>query len=152
MDKLVNAMKRVLADSFAFYLKTANYHWNVEGPNFYQFHTFLGDLYAEVLGSIDPIAEHIRALGAYSPGSFKRFSELSSIADEEAIPHDIEMIRRLLSDNTKLLNSLTAAQSAADDIGEVGVSNFLQDRIDIHKKHAWMLNSISKINSNPASN
>lgn len=151
MDKLINAMKRVLADSFAFYLKTANYHWNIEGPNFFQLHEYFGQLYAEVYGAIDPIAEHIRALGAYAPGSFSRFSELTTLSDETNIPADMEMVRRLLADNNKLLSTLSAAQQIADDVREVGVSNFLQDRIDIHKKHAWMLNAIVKSNSSGTS-
>ena len=144
MDKLIEAMKRALADSFAMYLKAHYYHWNVEGPDFAQFHGFFGDIYEEVYGSVDSTAEHIRALGAYSPGSLGRFSSLTSIEDEETVPAAVEMASRLGNDNQKVIASLKAAQTLADTVGEVGVSNYLQDRIDIHQKHAWMLRAITK--------
>lgn len=139
MDKLIEAMKKVLADSFAMYLKAHYYHWNVEGPEFPQYHGLFDTIYGEVYGSVDTTAEEIRALNAYAPGSFGRYSSLTSIEDENTVPKAIEMVSRLASDNQKVLTSLTNAQTLADSIGEVGVSNYLQDRIDSHKKHAWML-------------
>lgn len=139
MDKLIEAMKRVLADTFAMYLKAQYYHWNVEGADFYQYHGLFGDLYSEVYGAVDPTAEHIRALNAYTPGSLGRFQELTTIEDENTVPIAIEMINRIATDNQKVISSLKTAQALAEAVGEVGVSNFLQDRIDIHQKHAWML-------------
>ena len=91
MDTLVEMMRKVLADTFAMYLKAHNYHWNVEGPNFPQYHEFFGNLYEELHGAIDPIAEQIRALDAYAPGSFSRYMELSDIQDELNVPMGIEM-------------------------------------------------------------
>lgn len=139
MEKLIAAMKRALADTFAMSLKGAYYHWNVVGPDFFQYHGLFGELYAEIYGAVDPMAEHIRALGSYTPGSLGRFSELTTIEDENTIPPAIEMVTRYLNDNNKVIASLTEAQRLADSMGKVGVSNFLQDRIDIHEKHAWML-------------
>lgn len=139
MDKLIDAMKKALADTFALYLKAQYYHWNVEGADFYQYHNLFGDLYAEIYAAVDPMAEHIRALNAYAPGSLGRFQELTTIEDENAVPSALEMINRLGADNQKAIATLKAAQTLADTEGEVGVSNFLQDRIDIHQKHAWML-------------
>lgn len=144
MDDLIQKMKEVLATSFSFYLKAHNYHWNVEGPNFSDYHAFLGTLYTEVWGAVDLIAEHLRTLDAYAPGSYKRFSKLSRIEDEINIPHAIEMLNRLKIDNSKLIEVLTETQKLADQAGKVGLSNFLQDRIDIHEKHGWMLRSITK--------
>jgi starvation-inducible DNA-binding protein len=143
-EQLNDKMKAVLADSFAFYLKAHQFHWNVEGPNFPQYHEFLGNLYEEVYGSIDAIAEHIRALGVYAPGSFSRFSELSSIKDNRGIPTSAEMMNELVSDNQIVLSTLNEAYRLAEEYNEIGLSNFLQDRYDAHKKHAWMLSSILK--------
>jgi starvation-inducible DNA-binding protein len=141
---LADKMKVVLATSFAFYLKAHNFHWNVEGPNFPQYHEFFGKLYEEVHAAIDDIAEHIRAIDAYAPGSFTRFAELSIIKDEIAIPNPIEMCKRLHTNNDQLIKLLMEAQQLSETSKEVGLSNFLQDRIDIHKKHQWMLRSIIK--------
>ena len=142
MDTLVEQMKKVLAETFALYLKAHNYHWNVEGPDFPQYHEFFGNFYEEVYGAVDRIAEEIRALGSYAPGSFGRFKELSAIQDETSIPDHGTMVARLIVDNTTLLNTLNAAYKLAEQYNEIGLSNFLQDRYDAHKKHAWMLKSI----------
>jgi starvation-inducible DNA-binding protein len=99
MEQLVEALKKAQATSFAFYLKAHNYHWNVEGANFAEYHGFLGDLYAEVWGAVDAIAEHIRTLDAYAPGSFTRFQQLSSIEDEMSVPSGRAMMAKLLADN-----------------------------------------------------
>jgi starvation-inducible DNA-binding protein len=143
-EQLIEKMKVVLADSFAFYLKAHQYHWNVEGPNFPQYHDFLGDLYREVFGSIDSIAEQIRALGEYAPGSFSRYTELSSIADSRNAPSAVEMMSTLQGDNQIVLNTLMETYKLAEEYNEIGLSNFLQDRYDAHKKHAWMIRSILK--------
>lgn len=144
MDELVQQMKIVLASTFAFYLKTHNFHWNVEGPDFAQYHEFLGNLYEEAFGAVDPIAEHIRALNSYAPGSLSRFSQLSVIDDQINIPTALKMIKELELDNTKLKLELNKAYKLAESAGEIGLANFLQDRIDIHSKHGWMLRSIGK--------
>lgn len=139
MDKLIEAMKKVLADSFAMYLKAHYYHWNVEGPDFFQLHGLFDAIYSEVYGSIDSTAEHIRALGSYAPGSLGRYAALTTIEDENTVPVGMEMVNRLAMDNVKVIATLKVAQQLAEDMNEVGVSNYLQDRIDIHQKHAWML-------------
>lgn len=139
MEQLIEAMKKVLADSFAFRLKAQYYHWNVEGPDFHQYHGLFGDLYEEVDAAIDHVAEHIRALDAYAPGSFSRYLELTTIKDESTIPAALEMINRLAMDNQILLANLKVARDLADGLGENGIVNFLEDRLDTHQKHAWML-------------
>ena len=143
-DELVEKMKVVLADTFAFYLKTHQFHWNVEGPNFPQYHVFLESVYSEVYDSVDKIAEEIRALGEYAPGSFGRFRELSNIRDNTSAPSAFEMFSELQSDNNTVLNTLMEAYNLANRENEIGLSNFLQDRYDAHKKHNWMISSILK--------
>lgn len=144
MSDLNENMKVVLADTFAFYLKAHNYHWNVEGPNFSQYHAFLGTLYAEVWAAVDLVAEQIRTLDQYAPGSFERFKQLSSIEDELKIPSPMVMFTRLEEDNQKVIASLLAAQKEAEKENKRGIVNFLEGRIDIHEKHGWMLRAIAK--------
>lgn len=142
--ELVERMKVVLASSFAFYLKSQYFHWNIEGPNFPQYHELFGKIYEEVHESIDVTAEHIRALEAYAPGSLERFKELSNVMDETTIPSGIIMCQKLLKDNDTLISDLTYAYTEAEKAKELGLANYLQDRIDIHKKHGWMLRATSK--------
>lgn len=144
MDTLIEIMRKVLADTFAMYLKAHNYHWNVEGSNFPQYHDFFGNLYEELHGAVDPIAEEIRALDAYAPGSFSRYLELTEIEDELSIPSGVEMARRLSSDNEKVLATLNIAFKLANEFDQQGLSDFIAGRIDTHKKHGWMLRSITK--------
>jgi starvation-inducible DNA-binding protein len=144
METLQDIMKKVLADTFALYLKAHNYHWNVEGSNFPQYHDFFGNLYEELHGAVDPIAEEIRSLDAYAPGSFTRFMELTDIEDEVTVPAGVEMARRLMTDNERVLATLNMAFKLADTMDKQGLADFLAGRIDVHNKHGWMLRSITK--------
>ena len=144
MDKLIEALKRVLADTFAFRIKAQYYHWNVEGPDFKQYHDLFSDLYTSADANIDDIAEHIRALDAYAPGSFGRFAQLTSIQDENTIPAPLEMIARIAADNQKLHTGLMTAHALADELGQRGVVNFLEGLIDANEKTQWMLRATVK--------
>jgi len=144
METLIEMMRKVLADTFAMYLKAHNYHWNVEGSNFPQYHDFFGNLYQELHGAVDPIAEEIRALDAYVPGSLSRFLELTEIEDELSIPNGVEMARRLMVDNQKVIMTLDMAFKLADEFDQQGLADFIAGRLDTHKKHGWMLRSITK--------
>jgi len=141
---LVDNLKRVQADTFAMYSKAHYYHWNVEGPDFVQYHDFLGKLYEELFGVVDVIAEEVRALDSYAPGAHRMLMELTRIQDDNTIPSALDMMRRLLEDNDTVLEGLITAYMSADAAGELGLANFLQDRMDVHKKHRWMLRSILK--------
>ena len=145
MEQLIEQMKVALADTFTLYLKVHNFHWNVEGHGFPQYHEFFNDLSDELWTAVDPLAEHIRTLDAYVPGSMSRFLELATVQEDAAIPvGGQEMCRVLYTDNQKVIVSLIAAQLLATEAKEIGLANFLQDRVDVHKKHDWMLRSISK--------
>ena len=144
MDELIEQMKVSLASTFAFYLKAHGFHWNVEGANFPQYHEFLGDLWEETFGAVDPIAEHLRTLNSYAPASFARYSELSLIKDELNIPSAMSMMTKLTTDNATIIDQLTKTQALAEKNKKMGLANFLQDRIDAHEKHGWMLRSIIK--------
>ena len=144
MDELITALKRVLANEFAFFLKAQNFHWNVEGPDFFQYHELFGTIYTEVYGSIDVLAEQIRALGAYSPGSFTRFSQLSDLEDQVEIPVARSMIEKLLTDNLVVLESIELCFELAERNHKHGLSDALAARQDAHSKHGWMLTATLK--------
>ena len=144
MSQLGDAVKVALADTFAMYLKTHNYHWNVEGEDFFEYHKLFNKLYDELFEAVDVLGEEIRGLNEYAPGSFSRFSELTSIEDATTVPDGVTMAANLLKDNDKVIASLTNAFKLAEAADKVGLSNKLQDRIDIHTKHGWMLRSTTK--------
>jgi starvation-inducible DNA-binding protein len=102
VQALIEELKVAFASTYAFAAKAQYYHSNVEGPNFPQYHEFFGEIYEEVGGAIDKMAEHIRALDAYAPGSFNRLEELSDIRGDDTIVSGLEMAQRLLADNDKL--------------------------------------------------
>ena len=139
MEEVIQPLKVAFADTYAFYVKAQNYHWNVEGPMFAMYHEFFGKIYQEVGGAIDTFAEEIRAQNAYAPASFSRFQELTNINDEILIVKPEEMVSTLFTDNAKVLASLKAARDIADKYGENGLVNFIEERLDQHNKHAWML-------------
>jgi len=142
---LADALKTLLATSYAFVIKAQNFHWNVEGPDFPQYHEFLGNLYNEVYNnSIDQTAELIRQLDSYTPGSITRFAELSQIPDQTKIPRAELMIAELAQDNAKLLAMWKEAFPIAEQANEQGIADYIASRIDAHGKHGWMLRSILK--------
>ena len=144
MQELIEQLKVILGTNFDLYLKSHNYHWNIEGVNFPQYHSFLQDLYTEVYGSVDTIAELIRTLDSYAPGTLGRLKELTSIQESDDIPDAVTMMSNLQSENNIMRASLMTAYNTANDTGEIGIANFLQDRVQAHEKHAWMLRSILK--------
>ena len=143
-EELIKASKIAFSTEFAFYLKSAFYHWNVEGPDFVQYHDLFGKIYEEVLGSIDDFAENIRKLGGYTPASFTRFSALSELDDQIEVPPAQSMISELLSDNDKCVAILSRVYDLSEQAGERGFSNFLAERMDAHRKHGWMLRATLK--------
>lgn len=144
MSNLGDKMKVVLANTFCMYLKAHNYHWNITGPDFYQYHAFFETVYTELWGAVDLVAEHIRAIDEFAPGGLDRFKQLSTITDEIRVVDSQEAIRVLISDNEKVIDSLKEAFKEAEVAEEIGLSNFVQDRIDIHKKLGWMLKATNK--------
>lgn len=144
MEQLIEQLKVILGTNFGLYLKAHNYHWNIEGADFPQYHSFLDSLYNSIWGQSDDIAEHIRRLNAYAPGSFSRLKELSAVEDSTTIPDANTMFVNLKNDNDRYIIQLRAGIVLAEEANEPAVSNFLQDLLGTHQKHAWMLRSIVK--------
>jgi starvation-inducible DNA-binding protein len=144
MSDLAKAAKIAFASEFSFYLKAHNFHWNVEGVNFKQFHDLFGGIYEEVFESIDAFAEQIRAMDSYMPGSYTRFSMLTQIDDETDILDAHSMVATLLADNEKMIELLKMVFKLSEENSTYGFSDFIAGRIDAHSKHGWMLRSILK--------
>lgn len=142
---LTEYLKKLLATSYAFVIKSQNFHWNVEGSNFPQYHEFLGNLYEEVYdNAIDRTAEYVRTLDEYTPGSIERFAELSMIPDQTLIPRSELMMAELLRDNEIIINLLKECYDYSEAEKQYGISNFIAERLDAHNKHRWMIKSILK--------
>lgn len=142
---LADALKTLLATAYALSIKAQNFHWNVEGPNFPQYHEFFGNFYEEVYNNtIDRAAELIRQLDSYTPGSVTRYAELSQIQDQLKIPRAELMMQELYENNQTILSMWKEAFHIAEEADEQGIANFIAERIDAHGKHAWMLRSILK--------
>jgi starvation-inducible DNA-binding protein len=139
MEELQKAAKIGFASEFSFYLKAHNFHWNVRGPLFEQYHALFETIYSEVYESIDPFAENIRKLGANTPAGLGKFSMLSQIEDEDNVLPAEQMVAELLQDNEKMINVLKLVYQQSEKENEYGFSNFLAERIDAHRKHGWML-------------
>lgn len=143
-EKYQLALKTSFASEYAFALKAQNFHWNTEGPLFYQHHLLFERIYDEVYDSIDKFAEELRALQIYAPASYSKFSMLSQIQDENSVPEFQDMLRELLVDSDKMANMFKIVFAMAESAGDHGLSNFFADRQDAHKKHSWMLRASLK--------
>jgi starvation-inducible DNA-binding protein len=139
-ETLIASLKVTLSDVFAVYVKSSYFHWNIEGADFLQYHELLGKIYEDVQGSIDPLAENIRKLGGYAPGSFSRYQELTAITEaSKAIPPAMDMLKEIYDDLGILLASNERSYELAEMNHEHGISNYLGERDGIIKKWRWFL-------------
>ena len=144
MDKFVNQLKIAFASQYAFAIKAQNFHWNVEGSDFYQLHNMFEDIYNETYGAVDAFAENIRKIKSYTPASLYRFSALSAVDDETEVLDPQAMVQELLRDAEKMQEIMKVLFVEAENLGHHGLSNFLADRQDAFAKHAWFLRSTLK--------
>ena len=144
MDKFTNQLKIAFASQYAFAIKAQNYHWNVEGHDFYQLHLLFENIYNEVYGAVDAFAENIRKIKAYTPASLYRFSALTAVDDEVEILEPQAMVAELLRDAEKMQEIMKVLFVEAENLGHHGLSNFLADRQDAFAKHAWFLRATEK--------
>ena len=143
-EKYHLSLKTAFASEYSFALKAQNFHWNVEGPLFVQLHDLFDRIYTEVYGSIDTFAEELRALQIYAPASLSKFSMLTKVEDENAVPDFQDMLRELLADSDKMANMFKIVFAMSEEAGDHGLSDFLAGRQDAHKKHSWMLRASLK--------
>jgi starvation-inducible DNA-binding protein len=138
---VVDALKAALADNYALYVKTQNYHWNVEGPNFKALHLLFEEQYTDLAMAIDTIAELIRGLGEKAPGTFAAYTKQTTIkpGNEEASAE--QMVKELTKDQSVIEKTLQKALNAAQKSGDEVVAGFMVERLTVHRKAAWMLKS-----------
>ncbi len=140
---IATELKKLLADSYTLYLQTHNFHWNVTGIRFRDLHLMFEEHYTELATAVDEIAERIRSLGVFAPGTYKAFSEFSAIKPVENIPTPEEMVVILMQNHEQIVrtcrNSLAVAQAADDESS----ASLISDRMVIHEKTAWMLRAMA---------
>ena len=140
-QSVVETLKSVLADNYMLYLKTQNYHWNVEGPRFKDLHLMFEEQYNELAKCIDTVAELIRGLGVKAPGTFDAYSKNTVIKSGNENATAEQMIKELLGDQEALQKTLHTALDAAKKANDEVVASFLIERLTAHRKTAWMLKS-----------
>lgn len=140
--EISSGLARVLADSYTLYLKTHFFHWNVTGPMFQTLHLMFETQYGELALAVDLVAERIRALGAVAPGTYREFSKLSSIPEEDGVPRAQEMIAQLVVGHETVARTARAVFQVAANAGDQPTCDLLTQRMQVHEKTAWMLRSL----------
>lgn len=144
---LVESLRSTLCDVFAMYVRAHAAHWNVEGPSFPSLHEFFGEIYQDVYSSIDPLAEFLRTHQAEAPCSVGDFAKESNITDLEAEETNSggygakDLVENLNAVNVEILVDLRKTYTLAEKSGDLGLANFLQDRMIAHRKWQWQLRS-----------
>lgn len=140
--KITQGLSYLLADTYTLYLTTHNFHWNVTGPMFQTLHLMFETQYNELWMATDAIAERIRSLGEYAPGSYHEFAKLTSIQEPDAVPTARNMIERLVDGHETVARTARSVFPAADAASDEATADLLTQRIQIHEKTAWMLRSL----------
>lgn len=139
--QIAKALSNLLADTYMLYLKTHNYHWNVTGMNFQPLHAMFEEQYTELAEAIDVIAEHVRILGHFAPGSFKEYSKVTTITEEEGVPDDKTMLKKLQEANEAVIRTARKVLPLCEEAGDEASMDLAVERISVHSKVAWMLRS-----------
>lgn len=141
-QEIAKGLSKLLADTYTLYLKTHNFHWNVTGPMFQTLHLMFETQYTELALAVDLIAERIRSLGVYAPGTYKQFAALSSIKEEDGIPKAQDMIRLLVEGQESVVRTARSLYEVVEKANDEATADLLTQRIQLHEKTAWMLRSL----------
>ena len=141
---LADLLKTYLASTFSYYLKSHMFHWDVEGPDFGELHTFFQAIYEDAYSAVDPIAEFIRTTEEYAPGSLSRFHELTQIQDQTKVPRARLMLEELLADTQTMKDLSKQVFDVSTQEGRDDVANFAADRLAAHGKYMWQIKSYLK--------
>lgn len=139
---IAEGLARLLADTYTLYLKTHNFHWNVTGPQFQTLHLMFESQYTELAAAVDLIAERIRALGHFAPGSYRKFAQLSSVPESDDVPPAEEMIRQLVEGQEIVVRTARSLLPLVEDSNDEATADLLTQRLQVHEKTAWMLRSM----------
>jgi starvation-inducible DNA-binding protein len=140
--KISQGLSHLLADTYTLYLKTHHFHWNVTGPHFNSLHLMFEGQYTEMALAVDLVAERIRALGAFAPGSYKQFAKLTSIEEEVSVPIWQEMVKQLAEGHQAVVKTARKLLPIVGENDDEGTGDLLTQRIALHEKTAWMLRSL----------
>ncbi len=138
---MVKSLNKLLADLFVLYTKARNYHWNVEGPNFFALHAEFEKLYTGLAGDVDAVAERVRALGGVAAGTMAEFLELASLKEATGVHDASGMVSDLASDYEQVISSVRDKVYEADQVHDIGTGDFLTGLMEGYEKTAWMLRS-----------
>lgn len=142
-QKVINALNRILADQYVLYTKTRNYHWNVTGEDFSEYHKLFADQYEALDEDIDEVAERIRTLGAKTPATLSEFAKMARLKEHPSkYPNAKTMIQNLLADHEAVIRTLRNDIELCDDVDDDGTEDFLTQLMEKHEKTAWMLRAI----------
>lgn len=139
---ITEGLSRLLADTYTLYLKTHNFHWNVTGPQFNTLHAMFMTQYTELGLAVDEIAERIRALGAYAPGSYSEFARLATVKEASGTPSAEEMVAQLAADQATVVRTARSIFPLAEDASDEPTADLLTQRMQVHEKTAWMLRAM----------
>jgi starvation-inducible DNA-binding protein len=141
---IAKGLSRLLADTYVVYLKTHNFHWNVEGPMFQTLHQMFMAQYTETWNAIDLVAERIRSLGHYAPGTYKEYLALASIAETPGVPKARQMVKALIAGQEAVVKTARSVLPLAERADDQPTLDLLTQRMQVHEKNAWMLRSLLK--------
>ena len=142
-NEIAHGLSRFLADTYTLYLKTHGFHWNVTGSMFNALHTMFETQYTEMWAAVDVIAERIRALDAFAPGSYADFAKLTSLKETSGTPPNAkDMIAQLLEGNEAVVRTARDLFPVAEKCNDEATLDLLTQRIQLHEKTAWMLRSL----------
>ncbi len=141
-QKIAEGLSKLLADTYTLYLKTHYFHWNVTGPMFNTLHLMFETQYTELALAVDLVAERIRSLGVYAPGTYAQFSKLTSIDETVDVPKANDMISELVAGHEAVCRTARSVFPAAEKADDEATADLLTQRLQLHEKTAWMLRSL----------
>ena len=145
MSDLMNKLSIIMADTYALYLKTQNYHWHVKGPHFKTLHELFEAQYRELAEAVDAVAERMLMMGHKAPATFKEFERLKTIKDGDSGLTSNQMVSELATDNSTLVKDLNKAMFLAQNANDEGTVNLLSERVAVHQKAHWMLSASREV-------
>lgn len=137
--EIADGLARVLADTYTLLGKTHGFHWNVTGPTFHSLHEMFQEQYEDLQGAVDELAERIRSLGYFAPGSLSQFLKLTAIQDEHGVPDVRNMLEQLVRDNEIVAQACREMAHKAHEYQDTATEDLMNDRLHAHEKTAWML-------------
>jgi starvation-inducible DNA-binding protein len=145
VEQVCEQLNTIIADGFALYLKTKNFHWHVSGPHFRDYHLLLDEQSDQVIASIDPLAERVRKLGGKTLRSISHVSKVQTLIDNnEEFVSPIDMLRELMEDNKKITAAMRKCHEMTEEVGDAATAGLLETTIDDTEKRTWFLFEASR--------